>query len=90
MQRAARSVNMRMVLDKKRGQVMNTGLDGRHRDNNGRIEEKRGDALVRTLREEYGEDFLRDWRSDAKLATVRSETDMSLTELVRQHQRGKK
>jgi hypothetical protein len=69
---------------------MSTGLDGRHRDKNGRIEEKRGDTLVSTLRQEYGEDFLSDWRRDAKLATVRKETDMSLTELVRQHRRGKK
>jgi len=69
---------------------MSTGLDGRHRDKNGRIDEKRGDTLVRTLREEYGEDFLSDWRSNAKLSTVREGTDMSLTELVRQHQRGKK
>lgn len=68
---------------------MGTGLDGRHRDTNGRIEEKRGDTLVRTLRKEYGADFLHDWRSDAKLSTVREESDMSLTELVRQHRRGK-
>ena len=68
---------------------MRTGLDGRHRDRNGRIEEKRGDTLVRTLRDEFVDDFLRDWRSNAKLATVRKETDMSLAELVRQHRRGK-
>jgi hypothetical protein len=68
---------------------MATGLDGRHRDLDGRIEEKRGDTLVRTLRREYGADFLRDWRSDAKLSRVRDEADMSLTELVRQHRRGK-
>ncbi|HVZ83531.1 MAG TPA: hypothetical protein VG893_07625 [Terracidiphilus sp.] len=68
---------------------MSRGLDGRHRDTNGRIEEKKGNTLVRTLRATYGEDFLRDWRGNAKLSTVRSETDMSLTELVRQYQRGK-
>jgi hypothetical protein len=68
---------------------MTTGLDGRHRDRNGRIEEKRGDTLVRTLRKEYGDDFLSEWRNDAKLSTVREEADMSLTELVRQHRRGK-
>ena len=68
---------------------MSSGLDGRHRDKNGRIDEKRGDTLVRTLRKEYGKDFLRDWRSDTKLSTVRNEADMSLTELVRQHRRGK-
>ena len=69
---------------------MATGLDGRHRDQNGRIDEKRGDTLVRTLRKEYGEDFLRGRRSDTKLSTVRKDTDMSLTELVRQHRREKK
>lgn len=69
---------------------MNTGLDNRHRDENGRIEEKKGNTLVGSLRRVYGEDFLRDWRSDARLSTVRQKTDMSLTELVRQHQRGKK
>jgi len=68
---------------------VSSGLDGRHRDKNGRIDEKRGDTLVRTLRKEYGKDFLRDWRSDTKLSTVRNEADMSLTELVRQHRRGK-
>ena len=68
---------------------MATGLDGRHRDRDGRIDEKRGDTLVRTLRKEYGEDFLNDWHGNAKLSTVRRETDMSLTELVRQHRRGK-
>jgi len=70
--------------------AMATGLDGRHRDKNGRIDEKRGDTLVRTLRKEYGEDFLRGRRSDTKLSTVRKDTDMSLTELVRQHRREKK
>jgi hypothetical protein len=68
---------------------MSTGLDGRHRDTDGRIEEKKGNTLVGSLRRVYGEDFLRDWRGHAKLSTVREETDMSLTELVRQHQRGK-
>lgn len=69
---------------------MTFGLDGRRRNQNGRIEEKKGNTLVETLRREYGDDFLCDWRGDAKLSTVRTETDMSLTELVRQHQRGKK
>jgi hypothetical protein len=69
---------------------MRTGLDSRHRDADGQIEEKKGNTLVASLRKVYGEDFLRDWRSDARLSTVRVETDMSLTELVRQHQRGKK
>ena len=69
---------------------MANGLDGRHRDRDGRIDEKRGDTLVRTLRKEYGEDFLSGRRSNAKLSTIREQTGMSLTEMVRQHQRGKK
>ena len=70
--------------------AMATGLDGRHRDKDGRIDEKRGDTLVRTLRKEYGEDFLSGKRSDTKLSTIREQTGKSLTELVREHQRGKK
>jgi len=68
---------------------MRTGLDSRHCALDCRIEEKKGNTLVASLRKVYGDDFLRDWRSDARLSTVRQETDMSLTELVRQHQRGK-
>jgi hypothetical protein len=58
------------------------GLDNRCRDNDGTIREKRGDTLVRTLRETYGQDFARGVRSDAKLETVRERTGKSLTELV--------
>lgn len=47
-----------------------TGLDGRMRDADGEIRKKRSDTLVRTLREEYGDDFAKGYRSDAKLGTV--------------------
>jgi hypothetical protein len=60
----------------------NEGLDNRCRDNDGKIREKRGDTLVGTLRETYGEDFLPEFRSDAKLETVRERTGSSLSELV--------
>ena len=46
------------------------GLDNRMRDHDGTIREKRSDTLVRTLRKEYGEDFVPDFRADAKLGTV--------------------
>jgi len=59
------------------------GLDGRERDQNGQIREKRGDTLVRTLRQEYGEDFAQGYRSDTKLETVREDTGKSLSELVK-------
>jgi hypothetical protein len=62
---------------------MSNGLDGRHRDENGQISEKHGNTKVETLREIYGENFLSDWRSDATLETVRSETGQSLSQMVR-------
>jgi hypothetical protein len=62
------------------------GLDGRGRDENppkaGQIREKRGDTLVSTLREEYGPEFLADYRADTKLSTVREREHMSLHQLV--------
>jgi hypothetical protein len=48
----------------------NTGLDNRCRDNDGEIRHKRSDTLVGTLRETYGSDFAKGYRSDAKLGTV--------------------
>jgi Protein of unknown function (DUF2442) len=54
-----------------------------------RTNEKKGSTSVRALRAAYGDTFLPEWHGNAKLSTVRDETDMSLTELVRQHRRGK-
>lgn len=62
---------------------MSKGLDGRSRDENGQIREKRGDTLVGTLRKEYGPDFAEGYRSDTKLETVREDTGMSLSELTK-------
>jgi hypothetical protein len=59
------------------------GLDGRQRDENGQIREKRGDTLVGTLREEYGSNFAEGYRSDTKLETVRENEGKSLSELVK-------
>ncbi len=46
------------------------GLDNRMRDGDGQIHKKRGDTLVRTLRDTYGEDFARGRRSDMRLDTL--------------------
>jgi hypothetical protein len=46
------------------------GLDDRMRDQDGEIRKKRSDTLVKTLREEYGENVAPGYRSDAKLGTV--------------------
>lgn len=63
------------------------GLDGRQRDQDGQIRQKRSDTKVETLREEYGQDFAKGFRSDAHLGTVREATQKSLHELVRDTKR---
>jgi hypothetical protein len=60
------------------------GLDGRERDKNGQIREKRGDTRVGTLRKEYGDDFAKGYRSDTKLETLREQTGKSLSKLVKE------
>ena len=46
------------------------GLDGRMRDRDGEIRKKRSDTLVRTLRDEYGDEVAAGYRADTKLGTV--------------------
>ena len=69
------------------GKKFTRGLDHRGRDQNppkaGQIREKRGDTLVGTLRQEYGDDFLSNYRSDTKLSTVREKENASLHQLVK-------
>lgn len=61
-----------------------TGLDGRCRDLDGEIRQKRGDTLVRTLRETYGEDFAPGVRSDMRLDTLRDRTGgLSLSQILK-------
>lgn len=60
------------------------GLDGRQRDANGEIRQKRGDTLVGTLRETYGDNFAKGTRSDAKLKTVLERENVgSLSQLIK-------
>lgn len=63
-----------------------SGLDGRHRDLNGRISEKHGNTRVDTLRETYGDNFAQGIRGDAHLNTLleRTESD-SLSNFLRNH-----
>jgi hypothetical protein len=62
----------------------NTGLDERCRDEDGSIRRKRGDTLVGTLRQEYGEDFAPGVRSDKRLDSLLEEADInSLSEYLR-------
>ena len=50
--------------------ALSEGLDGRMRDRDGEIRQKRSDTLVGTLRREYGENFAGGYRADTKLGTV--------------------
>src|SRR5579872_4182809 len=47
-----------------------SGLDGRCRDLDGTIRQKRGDTLIGTLRGIYGDDFAQGRRSDMRLDTL--------------------
>ena len=53
------------------GKKCPTGLDDRCRDLDGEIRHKRGDTLVRTLRQTYGPDFAQGVRGDMRLDTLR-------------------
>jgi hypothetical protein len=57
-----------MASGSKKHQI---GLDDRTRDDDGEIRQKRGDTLVRTLRQTYGSDFAPGVRSDMRLNTLR-------------------
>jgi hypothetical protein len=62
----------------------NEGLDNRCRDLDGEIRQKRGDTLVRTLRETYGADFAPGVRSDTRLDTLRQRAGgASLSKLLK-------
>jgi predicted DNA binding CopG/RHH family protein len=57
--------------DKKMSETAkHIGLDDRSRNEDGEIRKKRRDTLVGTLREEYGDNFAKGYRSNTKLGTV--------------------
>jgi hypothetical protein len=59
------------------------GLDNRHRDKNGQIARKHGNALIATLRQTYGTNSASDFPADAKLIDVLLQlNEPSLTRLV--------
>ena len=62
---------------------MTKGLDNRSRDHDGEIRHKRGDTLVGTLRETYGENFAPGVRSDMRLDTLLDRKGVTtLSELI--------
>lgn len=59
------------------------GLDGRHRDKNGRISKKHGNTLISTLRQTYGAGFAPGRSGDERLADVLHDLDEpSLSHLI--------
>jgi hypothetical protein len=62
----------------------------RHRDKNGEISRKHGNALIRTLRKTCGSDFAFGCADSDKLSDVLPKLDEpSLSKLVRDHEAGK-
>jgi hypothetical protein len=60
------------------------GLDGRERDANGEIRQKRSDTHISTIRKEYGEDVAPGYRRDAHLGNVLKEEGVpSLSQLLK-------
>jgi antitoxin HigA-1 len=71
---------VRPVMEKAQG----VSWDARHSDRDGEIRHKRGDTLVGTLRQTYGRDFAKGYRSDQTLRTVlKGEKARSLSDLIR-------
>jgi addiction module HigA family antidote len=84
------------VVERERGQEIvqrvrqvneksdNVGLDSRLRDRDGEIRHKRSDTLIGTLRETYGDDFAKGYRSDATLGSVlKREKAENLSSLIK-------
>lgn len=61
------------------------GLDGRHRDENGRIQQKRGDTLNKNLPQPVPE-----FSPNAKLDTMRKETGKVSIDDVRKAAKGRR
>jgi hypothetical protein len=62
------------------------GLDKRHRDKDGEIRKKNSNTLVKTLRKEYGENFLNGYRPNTKLgAVLKKEKIESLHDLLKRN-----
>jgi len=65
------------------------GLDTRHRDKNGEISRKHGNAQVKTLRRIYGLHFAEGFPAEATLRDVLDALhEDSLHQLVRHHEDG--
>ncbi|HTW84488.1 MAG TPA: DUF2442 domain-containing protein [Candidatus Sulfotelmatobacter sp.] len=72
----------------KGGRPSQPGLDARNRDTGGHIHHKRGDTLVRTLRDTYGDSFAPGVRGDMRLDTLlKRENAKSLDDLLKRRRK---
>ena len=66
------------------------GLDGRHRDKDGRISKKHGNTLIATLRKHYGAAFAPEFKETDKLSDALAKLDEpSLSKLAKDEKAGK-
>ena len=65
------------------------GLDNRHRNHDGEISHKHGNALISTLRKIYGNSFAAGYPATDKLSEVLLQlNETSLSQLRRDHETG--
>ena len=64
-----------------------SGLDGRHRNEDGRIERKRGDSKVKNLKEDYPE--LSRFPDDTTLSELRDRYGVDSLDALRRKLKGK-
>jgi hypothetical protein len=62
------------------------GLNGRVRNQDGRIRAKRGDTQLETLRDTYGMDFAAGLPGNFPLGILRAATGLSLSQMLRNPQ----
>jgi hypothetical protein len=69
--------------------MVQTGIDARHRDKNGRIGRKHGNTLIKTLRRVYGPNFGTGFNDGDKLGDALADLDEpSLSAMLRDEEGG--
>lgn len=81
--RELRDMSLKQMVKAEPEVTHEPGLNGRHRNQNGRIRAKRSDTFVDTLRDTYGADFAAGLPGNFTLGILRAATGMSLSEMLR-------
>jgi hypothetical protein len=73
----------------REGSMSKAGLDNRHRNHDGEISHKHGNALIGTLRKIYGQSFAAGYPATEKLSEVLLQlNETSLSQLRRDYETG--